>query len=76
MQFVYRKLSVNLIGVQCTVFLSYLEEANVLQSEVCGVQKGLFGHGPPFLSCQLKSHKPLQIVCLFRENPCPASSTD
>ncbi len=51
--------------------------AHVLQTELCCGQKGLlFRPGPPFLSCQLKSHRPLQMMCQILENPCPASSTD
>lgn len=81
MHFGYLKLTANIIGVEYTVFLwwMYLDEAgaSVLQTEVCCSQQGpMFGLRPPFLSCQLKSHKPLQMMRLFLDNPCPASSTD
>lgn len=32
-----------------------------------------FDLGPPFLSCQLKSQRPLQVMC---QNPPPALSAD
>lgn len=66
--------------MEYSVFLwkRYLDDgACVLQTEVCcGHNSLLFGPEPPFLSCQLKSHWPLQMLCQILENSCLACSTD